>query len=79
MGDFRRINEEMGITILINIHHVDLALEYANRIIGIRAGRVVYDGPCDQVTQEVLDDIYGGVIPQDQLLDCETDEGVESA
>ena len=45
MQDFVRINQEMGISILLNIHHVELALEYADRIIGIRAGRIVYDGP----------------------------------
>lgn len=44
MDDFQRINRDMRITILINIHHVDLALQYATRVIGIRAGRVVYDG-----------------------------------
>ena len=60
MGDFKRINEEMNITILINIHHVDLALKYASRVIGIRAGEIVYDGPTETVTQEVLDSIYNG-------------------
>ena len=60
MADFRRINEEMNISILINIHHVDLALKYATRVIGIRAGEVVYDGPCSNVTQAVLDSIYNG-------------------
>ena len=65
MGDFKRINEEMNISILINIHHVDLALKYATRLIGIRAGEIVYDGPVDQVTQEILDSIYNGAsIPQ---------------
>ena len=60
MGDFKRINEEMNISILINIHHVDLALKYATRLVGIRAGEIVYDGPADQVTQEILDTIYNG-------------------
>ena len=60
MDDFKRINEKMNITILINIHHVDLALQYASRVIGIRAGEVVYDGPSDQVTDEVLKTIYQG-------------------
>ena len=45
MEDFVRINREMGISILLNIHHVELALEYASRVIGIRAGEIVYDGP----------------------------------
>ena len=60
MADFRRINQEMNITVLINIHHVDLALQYCSRVIGIRAGQIVYDGPTTSVTQEILDEIYGG-------------------
>ena len=60
MDDFKRINKEMNISVLINIHHVDLALEYADRVIGIRAGEVVYDGPSEKVTQEILDQIYCG-------------------
>ncbi|MGL4738138.1 MAG: phosphonate ABC transporter ATP-binding protein [Cellulosilyticaceae bacterium] len=60
MNDFRRINRDMNISVLINIHHVDLALEYADRVIGIRAGEVVYDGPSKAVTQEILDQIYCG-------------------
>lgn len=60
MDDFKKVNREMNISILINIHHVELALEYADRIIGIRAGKIVYDGPSSAVTQEVLDEIYKG-------------------
>ena len=60
MSDFKRINEDMNITVLINIHHVDLALKYCDRVIGIRAGEVVYDGPTTTVTQEILDQIYNG-------------------
>ena len=59
MQDFVRINKEMGISILLNIHHAELAIEYADRIIGIRAGRIVYDGPSKQVDQAVLNAIYG--------------------
>ena len=59
MQDFVHINQELGISILLNIHHVELALEYADRIIGIRAGKIVYDGPSARVDQAVLDSIYG--------------------
>lgn len=64
MQDFVHINQEMGISILLNIHHVELALTYANRIIGIRSGKIVFDGPAKAVTQEVLNAIYEGHIPQ---------------
>ena len=53
----------MNISILINIHHVELALEYTDRIIGIRAGKIVYDGPSKDVTPEVLNTIYAGKLP----------------
>ena len=70
MSDFKRINEEMNITILINIHHVDLALEYADRVIGIRAGNIVYDGPTSGITQQILDVIYNGApVPKSSDLE----------
>ena len=59
MQDFVHINKDMGITILLNIHHVELALEYADRIIGIRAGKIVYDGPSANVDKDILAAIYG--------------------
>ena len=45
MDDFKKINKELNMSVLINIHHVDLALKYADRVIGIKAGEIVYDGP----------------------------------
>jgi phosphonate transport system ATP-binding protein len=60
MGDFQRINKDMNITILLNIHHVDLALQYASRVVGIRSGEIVYDGPATEVTEEILNEIYEG-------------------
>ncbi|MGE4453590.1 MAG: phosphonate ABC transporter ATP-binding protein [Sphaerochaeta sp.] len=59
MDDFKRINRELGITVIINIHHVELALEYANRIIGIKSAHIVYDGPSHRVDAQVLSKIYG--------------------
>lgn len=60
MDDFKRINQEMNISVIMNIHHVEMALEYADRIIGIRKGKVVFDGDASMVTQAVLQEIYGG-------------------
>ncbi|MDR0292795.1 MAG: phosphonate ABC transporter ATP-binding protein [Oscillospiraceae bacterium] len=65
MDDFRRINNDMGITILVNIHHVELALEYADRIIGIRDGTIVFDGATSSVNQEVIREIYAGKAPNE--------------
>lgn len=60
MSDFVRINKEYKITILLNIHHVDLALNYCDRVIGVRAGEIVFDGPASSITQEQLDEVYNG-------------------
>ena len=70
MSDFKQINQDLDIAILLNIHHVDLALDYADRVIGIRAGEIVYDGPTGDVTQEILDEIYGGA-PVPKVKDTE--------
>ncbi|MBB2479053.1 phosphonate ABC transporter ATP-binding protein [Bacillus sp. APMAM] len=68
MDDLKRINQELGITTIVNLHFVDLARQYATRIIGIRAGEVVYDGPVEEATDEVFSQIYGREIKKDELL-----------
>lgn len=60
MDDFKKINRERNITVLINIHHVDLALEYVDRIIGIKMGKIVFDGKSSEINNEILSEIYGG-------------------
>lgn len=68
MDDFKRINQEMNISVLINIHHVDLALKYCDRVIGIKAGEIVYDGPSSEVDQAVLKEIYGRELSEDEVM-----------
>jgi phosphonate transport system ATP-binding protein len=51
--------EERGLAALVNIHDVALAQMYARRIVGLRQGRIVYDGPPDGLTPAVLTEIYG--------------------
>jgi phosphonate transport system ATP-binding protein len=68
MDDFKKINKELGITIVANMHHVDLALKYATRIIGIKNGEVVYDGPSDKISDETLVQIYGRSLKHDEVL-----------
>lgn len=68
MDDFKKINKEMNISILINIHHVDLALKYADRVIGIKSGEIIYDGSSKDVTPEVLENIYGRKVTDDEMM-----------
>lgn len=58
MDYLRRMNETMGITCIVNLHHVDYAIQYADRIVGINAGRVVHDGPSKAIQQHDLARIY---------------------
>ncbi|MBU4693210.1 phosphonate ABC transporter ATP-binding protein [Mycoplasma sp. CSL7491-lung] len=73
MDGFLLVNKMDKITILANLHHVDLALQYADRIIGIKKGEVVFDGSWDKVNLEVLKNIYGEQLEQfDQQQFLET-------
>jgi phosphonate transport system ATP-binding protein len=49
-----------GIPVLVNMHDVELARRFADRIIGMSGGRIVYDGPPQYLTDDVLMQIYGG-------------------
>jgi phosphonate transport system ATP-binding protein len=51
---------EDGIPALINIHDVPLARAFAKRIIGLKEGAIVYDGPASDLTEEAFERIYGG-------------------
>lgn len=68
MDDFKRVNKELKIPVLTNMHHVDLALEYATRVIGIKAGEIVYDGPSENVDDSLLEKIYGRSLTKDEIL-----------
>ncbi len=50
---------ERGTPAMVNIHDVGLAQSFADRIIGLRDGKIVFDGAADRLTPEVLTDIYG--------------------
>ncbi|MBT8197398.1 MAG: phosphonate ABC transporter ATP-binding protein [Acidimicrobiia bacterium] len=69
MRDLQRINRDLGITTLINLHFLDLARAYGKRLIGLRDGKLVYDGDIADVSDEVFRDIYGRAITPDDLLE----------
>lgn len=58
LGDLRRIQQDLGMTCVVNMHHLDLARDYADRIIGMRAGKVVFDGPTAEATDTVIEEVY---------------------
>ncbi len=66
LQDLKRINREDKITTFVNLHFIDMAVEYADRIIGMRAGQMVFDGPASSVDEHTFEEIYGRKIrPED--------------
>ncbi|MEY9179987.1 phosphonate transport system ATP-binding protein [Bradyrhizobium sp. USDA 326] len=58
MDALLRINKHFGITVLCNLHSLDLARSYCDRLIGMSAGRVVFDGAPSMLTDQVARELY---------------------
>lgn len=59
MDTLARINRDFGLTVLCNLHSLELARSYCGRLVGMADGRVVFDGPPDALTDEQAHLIYG--------------------
>ncbi|MGO8025562.1 phosphonate ABC transporter ATP-binding protein [Rhizobium leguminosarum] len=59
MDALRDINEREGITVITNLHTLDTARNYCERIVGMAGGRVVFDGKPSELTAEAVKEIYG--------------------
>ncbi|KFN03189.1 phosphonate ABC transporter ATP-binding protein [Bacillus clarus] len=69
MDDLKKINEDFGITTIVNLHSIDLTRQYATRIIGLHAGEIVFDGLVKEATDEKFAEIYGRSIQTNELLE----------
>lgn len=58
MEYFKRVNEKKNMTIVINLHDVNLAREYCTRIVALHKGRIVFDGSAGEIDDELLERIY---------------------
>jgi phosphonate transport system ATP-binding protein len=54
------VGRARAIPVLINMHDVELAKRFADRIVGMSGGRVIFDGPPADLGQDMLKQIYGG-------------------
>ena len=70
MRDLERINAELGITVVVNLHFLDLARRYGRRLIGLRGGKVVFDGTGDDADEQVFADIYGRSLTGEDVLEA---------
>ena len=58
MDDMMKINREDGITVICNLHSLDVAKKYCDRLIGLSDGKVVFDGAPDDLTAEISKELY---------------------
>ncbi len=68
MTDLRAINREDGITVICNLHALDIARAYCDRIIGMAHGRLVFDGPPTELSAAVTQQIYGDSMESERVL-----------
>jgi len=59
MDYLKKVQTELGITILVNLHQVDVAKKYADRILGFNSGNLVFDGPSSEMSNDDIQHIYG--------------------
>lgn len=74
MDILKDITTNKNITCIVNLHQVDVALKYSDRIIGLKDGKVLFNGTPNELTEEVICEIYG-VKPGELIVDSsEKDE-----
>jgi len=73
MDALSTINCEDGLTVLVNLHTLDTARNYCDRIIAMWGGKIQFDGATAELTNERVHEIYG-----DAGLDADIDESVTS-
>lgn len=69
MKYLQQISRELGITTIVNLHFLDLATAYADRIVGLRDGELVFDGPGHDCDEQVFRDIYGRSLTADDTME----------
>ncbi len=67
MEMLRTLNTEHQLTVLVSLHQVDIAMQFCPRTVALRRGKVVYDGPSDELTPALLQQLYGDDVRE--LLD----------
>ena len=58
MDDIKRINNQNGITVICNLHSLDIAKQYCDRLIGLSEGKIVFDGNPSSLTNELAEQLY---------------------
>lgn len=78
MEQLRWVVDDLAITCLVNLHQVDYALEFSDRIIGLKNGEMVFDGPPHELNAEAIALIYGTSISHDDMVPEGFSDAVET-
>lgn len=79
MEQLRWACDELGVACLVNLHQVDYAIEFSDRIIGLKQGKLVFDGTPDELDAKVISYIYGTPYVREHADGVEPGELVGSA
>ena len=70
METLKNANEKYGITVVANLHQLDYAREFCSRVIGLNGGRIVFDGPPENLSAATVAEIYHKELPEPTVGDC---------
>ena len=68
MTILKKVNKELGVTVLVNLHYLNTAKEFSDRILGIKNGQIAFDGKPEDLTQDIIENIYNNK-EQEELCD----------
>lgn len=71
MDYLKKINKDLGITVICNLHFLSLVRQYATRVIALKAGELVYEGNPSEINKEWFRKIYG-----EEAIEIEIDQGL---
>ncbi len=58
MKTLKKVNKELGVSVIINLHHIEVAQKYCSHIVGINSGQIVFDDEVSHLTDDAIEKIY---------------------
>lgn len=64
MESLQRLNREDGLTVVVSLHQIDYAFRFCPRSVALKDGEIIYDGPTEAISRELLQKVYGSDLSQ---------------
>jgi phosphonate transport system ATP-binding protein len=74
METLQHLNRDDGLTIIISLHQIDYAFRFCPRSVALKNGKIVYDGPTESITQNLLENVYGSNLSELECFDSVSDQ-----